>query len=212
MPFCRGLDIGSAPKVWAILGWVAGRSFAATCRDAAAWLPGAADRVDLLQVLKNTPVSVTLWSFPQRLTVPEAWRALETVLRHLCSRQNTIENYDYVSITRLEFASVLNYMTALNAIRILPPISKALVSAVQLGLDEVWTGEGSLTKPWIAYALPCAWLRPRELATLQTNRAASLEASELTVFNVCREVTRMAVANSSGFIQIYSEEVVPFFL
>ena len=100
-------------------------------------------------------------------------------------------------------------MPALNAIKILPPISKALVSAVQLGLDEVWTGEGSLAKPWSAYALPCAWLRPREFATLQTNSAASLEASELTVFNVCREVTRMAVAKSSGWIQIYREEVVP---
>ena len=43
--------------MWAILGWVAGRSFAATCRDAAAWLPGAVDKVDLLQVLKCTPKS-----------------------------------------------------------------------------------------------------------------------------------------------------------
>ena len=183
--------------MWAILGWVAGRSLAATCRDAAEWLPGAVDKVDLLQVLKCTPASVACWprlEVALRQIAVASWRGLGVDPHH---------RYH---------ASVLHYVSALNAMKILPPISKALVSAVQLGLDEVWTGEGSLTKPWIAYALPCAWLRPREFATLQTNRAASLEASELTVFNVCREVTRMAVANSSGFIQIYSEEVVPFFL
>ena len=121
MPFYRGLDIGSVPRVWAILGWVAGCGLAATCRDAAEWLPGAVDKVDLLRVLKCTAASVA------------SWYGLEVELCHIASLPERAE-------------SVLYYVSALNAMKILPPMSRALVSAVQLGLDEVWTGKCSLTK------------------------------------------------------------------
>ena len=98
--------------MWAILGWVAGRSLAATCRDAAEWLPGAADKVDLLRVLKCTAASVA------------SWYGLEVELCH-------------IALLPERGDSILYYASALNMRKILPPMSSALLSAVQLGLARI---------------------------------------------------------------------------
>ena len=89
--------------MWAILGWVAGRSLAATCRDAAEWLPGAVDKVDLLRVLKCTAASVA------------SWFGLEVVLCHIASLPERGDSILYY------------YVSALNMRKILSPVQCVIV-------------------------------------------------------------------------------------
>ena len=174
MPF--RLDEVSAKIVWVFLGWRNGTSFATTCREAAEWLPGAVGTIELLNALKATRASVA------------TWQKLENMLANIASHRRR-------SQCMPNAASVLHYAQALAAMQVLPPITRALVAAVQAGIEEDWSDPCQrIRKPWIGFVL--SDLQHNGFEDFAESIAPFEPRKSLppTVFEVCQELTQTAVA------------------